>query len=143
MKISLQPRAEYNMWDIIAVDISGRHRIKGGYYMVCAAAALTVSASYIEKVKQIKILPLWLKRAPSLLDIVQLIEDTADQLSFEGTIVAEKGDMYNKPSWMTESMFSRAFKYQESIAERRSIELVHHISLSARNLLINELQIEA
>ncbi|NLO31209.1 MAG: DUF2209 domain-containing protein, partial [Methanosarcina mazei] len=22
------------MWDIIAVDISGRHRIKGGYYMV-------------------------------------------------------------------------------------------------------------
>lgn len=111
--------------------------------MVCAAAALTVSASYIEKVKQIKILPLWLKRAPSLLDIVQLIEDTADQLSFEGMIVAEKGDMYNKPSWMTESMFSRAFKYQESIAERRSIELVHHISLSARNLLINELQIEA
>jgi hypothetical protein len=57
--------------------------------------------------------------------------------------VAEKGDMYNKPLWMPESMFSRAFKYQESIAERRAIELVHHISLSARNLLINELQIEA
>jgi hypothetical protein len=143
MKIGLQPRVEYNVWDIIAVDISGRHRIKGGYYMVCAAAALTVSAIHIEKVKQIKILSLWLKRAPSLLDIVQLIEDTADQLSFEGTIVAEKGDMYNKPTWVTESMFSRAFKYQESIAERRSIELVHHISLSARNLLINELQIEA
>ncbi len=88
------------MWDIIAVDISGRHRIKGGYYMVCAAVALTVSANHIEKVKQIKIQPLWLKRAPSLLDIVQLIEDTADQLSFEGTIVAEKGDMYNKPIWV-------------------------------------------
>jgi|GEM_PF-157543 hypothetical protein len=137
------PRVKYNMWDIIPVDISGRHRIKGGYYMVCAAAALTVSADHIEKVKQIKILPLWLKRSPSLLDIVQLVEDTADQLSFEGTIVAEKGDMYNKPLWMPESMFSRAFKYQESIAERRAIELVHHISLSARNLLINELQIEA
>jgi Uncharacterized protein conserved in archaea len=131
------------MWDIIAVDISGRHRIKGGYYMVCAAAALTVSANYIEKINQIKILPIWLKRSPSLLDVVQLIEDTADQLSFEGTIVAEKGDMYNKPKWVTESMFSRAFKYQESIAERRSIELVHHISLSARNLLIKELEIEA
>ena len=131
------------MWDIIAVDISGRHRIKGGYYMVCAAVALTVSANHIEKVKQIKIQPLWLKRAPSLLDIVDLIENTSNQLSFEGKIVAEKGDMYNKPIWVLESMFSRAFKYQESIAERRAIELVHHISLSARNLLINELQIEA
>jgi len=130
------------MWDIIAVDISGRHRIKGGYYMVCAAVALTVSANHIEKVKQIKIQPLWLKRAPSLLDIVQLIEDTADQLPFEGTIVAEKGDMYNRPIWVLESMYSRAFKYQESIAERRAIELVHHISLSARNLLINKLEIE-
>jgi|SRR5664280_1009428 len=47
------PRVKYNMWDIIPVDISGRHRIKGGYYMVCAAAALTVSADHIEKVKQI------------------------------------------------------------------------------------------
>src|SRR5512133_3447708 len=102
------------MWDIIAVDISGRHRIKGGYYMVCAAVALTVSANHIEKVKQIKIQPLWLKRATSLLDIVQLIEDTADHLYFESTIVAEKVDMYNKPIWMLESMFSRAFKYQES-----------------------------
>lgn len=131
------------MWDIIAVDISGRHRIKGGYYLVCAAAALTISANHIEKVKQIKIQPFWLKRAPSLLDIVQLIEDTADQLAFEGTVVAEQGDMYNKPIWVLESMFSRAFKYQESIAERRAIELVHHVSLSARNLLINELKIEA
>ncbi|KKG11238.1 MULTISPECIES: DUF2209 domain-containing protein [unclassified Methanosarcina] len=131
------------MWDIIAVDISGRHRIKGGYYMVCAAAALTVSADHIEKVKQVKILPFWLKRAPGLLDVVQLIEDTANQLSFEGTIVTEKGDMYNQPPWVPESMFSRAFKYQESIAERRAIELAHHISLSARNLLLKELNIEA
>ncbi|HWR25868.1 MAG TPA: DUF2209 domain-containing protein [Methanosarcina sp.] len=131
------------MWDIIAVDISGRHRIKGGYYMVCAAAALIVSADHVEKVKQIKILPFWLKRAPNLLDIVQIIENTAEKLSFEGTIVVERGDMYNKPLWILESMFSRAFKYQESIAERRAIELAHHVSLSARNLLINELQIEA
>ncbi|NLO30704.1 MAG: DUF2209 domain-containing protein, partial [Methanosarcina mazei] len=112
-------------------------------YMVCAAAALTVSADHIEKVKQVKILPVWLKKAPGLLDIVQLIEDTTDQLSFEGTIVAEKGDMYNQPLWVPESMFSQAFKYQESMAERRAIELAHHISLSARNLLIKELNIEA
>ncbi len=62
--------------------------------MVCVAAALTVSANHIEKVRQIKISsPLWLKRAPSLLDIVQLIEDTVDQLSFEGTIVARRGNV--------------------------------------------------
>jgi hypothetical protein len=51
--------------------------------------------------------------------------------------------MYNQPLWVPESMFSQAFKYQESMAERRAIELAHHISLSARNLLIKELNIEA
>ncbi len=131
------------MWDIIAVDISGRHRIKDGYYMVCAAAALKISPSHIEKIKQVKIQPCWLQEAPRLVDIVQLIEETVSQLDFGGTIVTEKGDMYNEPQWVPDSMFSLKFKYQESIGERRAIELAHHISLSARNLLLTELNIEA
>ncbi|MFA7185926.1 MAG: DUF2209 domain-containing protein [Victivallales bacterium] len=135
------------MWDIIAIDISGRHRIRDGYYLVCAAAALSVSADHIEKIKQVAILPRWLKgkkiKAPQLPDIVQLIEDTVAKLDYDGTLVTEKGDLYNQPLWVSESMFSGAFKYQESMAERRAIELAHHISLSARNLLLKELNIEA
>jgi len=140
------------MWDIIAVDISGRHRIGKEYYLVCAAVALSVSADHIEKIKQVAILPRCLKGnnrkgrgklgGLQLTDIVQLIEDTTTKLNYKGTIVTEKGDMYNQPLWVSKSMFSGPFKYQESMAERRSIELAHHISLSARKLLLNELNIE-
>ena len=57
--------------------------------------------------------------------------------------MTEKEDMYNEPQWVPDSMFSLKFKYQESMGERRAIELAHHISLSARNLLLTELNIEA
>ena len=43
------------MFDIIAVDISGRHKVKDEYLMVCAAVAASVTADHIEKVNQITI----------------------------------------------------------------------------------------
>lgn len=129
------------MWDIIAVDISGRHKIKNGYYMVCAAVSVVSSADHVEKVNQVKIKPFWMDSAPQVTDVVRIIEDTVKEIKYDGTIVAEKGDMYNKPEWVATSMFSRNFKYQESLSERLAIEMAHHISLSARNLLIQELDI--
>jgi hypothetical protein len=106
--------------------------------MVCAAVAVTVSADKIEKINQIKIKPFRCDSAPEVTDIVQIIEDTAKEIEFEGTIIAEQGDLFNKPERIAESMFSRDFKYQESLGERRAIELAHHVSLSARNALIKE-----
>ncbi|MBN2488792.1 MAG: DUF2209 domain-containing protein [Methanosarcinaceae archaeon] len=126
------------LWNIIAVDISGRHPINDRYYMVCAAVAVTVSADNIEKTNQIKIKPFRCVSAPEVTDIVQIIEDTAKAIEFEGTIIAEQGDLFNKPERIAASMFSRDFKYQESLGERRAIELAHHVSLSARNALIKE-----
>jgi hypothetical protein len=126
------------LWNIIAVDISGRHPINDRYYMVCAAVAVTASADNIEKINQIKIKPFRCGSAPEVTDIVQIIEDTAKEIEFEGTIIAEQGDLFNKPERIAASMFSHDFKYQESLGERRAIELAHHVSLSARNALIKE-----
>lgn len=130
------------MYSIIAVDISGRHKINNRYYMVCAAVSISISADHVEKVNQIKVKPFWLDSAPGLLDIIQVIEDTAKGIEFDGTIITEHGEMYNQSERMVANMFSRDFKYQESLGERRAIELAHHISLCARNLLIKELRIE-
>ena len=109
--------------------------------MVCAAVAVSVSASHVEKVEQVSIRPFWLDNAPELVDIVHIIEQTIQELQSQGTIVTEEGDMYNQPQWIVEGMFSRNFKYQESLGERRAIEMAHHISFSSRNLLIKELGI--
>jgi hypothetical protein len=70
--------------------------------------------------------------------VVKMIEETVAGLDFTGTIVTEAGDMYNKPQWLINSMFREDFKYQESLSERRCIEIAHHVSLSSRNLLLKE-----
>lgn len=127
-----------NVWNIIAVDISGRHPRNNSCYMVCAAVAVTVSADNIEKIKQIKIKPFRYDAPPGVTDIVRIIEDTVKEIESEGTIIAEHGDLFNKPERIAASMFSCDFKYQESLGERRAIELAHHVSLSARNALIKE-----
>lgn len=123
------------MFDIIAVDISGRHLEEGEYFMVCAAVALSVSPDHIEKTHQVNIRYFISTAAPELTDVVEMVEKTVEGLNIHGTIVMEAGDMFNRPQWLASSMFSRDFKYQESLSERRAIELAHHISVSARRLL--------
>ena len=130
------------MFPIIAVDISGRHKIKDGYYMLCAAVALEISASHIESISQIIIKPFLSPDPPAVIDIVSIIEVTVSEIAFPGTIVVEKGDLYNQPEWLSKNMFSRDIKYQESLSERLAIEFAHHVALSSRNLLMKELDIE-
>ncbi|NPE28103.1 DUF2209 domain-containing protein [Methanococcoides sp. SA1] len=130
------------MFPIIAVDISGRHKIKDGYYMVCAAVALKVSASHIESISQVAIKPFLSPDPLAVLDIVHIIEATVSEIAFPGTIIVEKGDLYNQPEWLSKDMFSRDIKYQESLSEMLAIEFAHHVSLSSRKLLMKELDIE-
>jgi hypothetical protein len=126
------------MFDIIAIDISGRHRVDDHYFMVCAAVAASVTADHVEKVNQINIRVFKNKDAPDIPMVVKMIEETVAGLNFSGTIVTEAGDMYNKPQWIINNMFREDFKYQESLSERRCIEIAHHVSLSSRNLLLKE-----
>ncbi len=130
------------MFDIIAVDISGRHKNGDEYLMVCAVVAASVTADHVEKVNQIAIRSFRSRSAPDIPYVVKMIEDTVSELRFSGTIVTEAGDMYNKPQWLIDSMFSDDFKYQESLSERRCIEIAHHVSLSSRKLLLKELGIQ-
>ncbi|TQD27586.1 DUF2209 domain-containing protein [Methanolobus vulcani] len=130
------------MFDIIAVDISGRHKVNDEYLMVCAAVAASVTADHIEKVNQIVLRSFRSKSAPDVPFVVKMVETTVSELQFGGTIVTEAGDFYNKPQWLINSMFTQDIKYQESLSERRCIEIAHHASLSSRKLLLKELGIQ-
>ncbi len=129
------------MFDIIAVDISGRHRVDGYYLMVCAAVAASVTADHLEKINQVSIRSFRSESAPDVSAVVSIMEETVAEIRFGGTIITEPGDMYNKPQWLIDSMFSGNFKYEESLSERLCMQLAHHISISARRLLLKELEI--
>ncbi len=130
------------MFDIIAVDISGRHRTNDEYIMVCAAVSASVTADNIEKTNQIAIRSFRSISAPDVTDVINMVETTVAELKFGGTIVTEAGDMYNKPQRIIDSIFYQDFKYQESLGERRCIELAHHVSLAARKFLLKELGLQ-
>ncbi|TGC11392.1 DUF2209 domain-containing protein [Methanolobus halotolerans] len=130
------------MFNIIAVDISGRHKANGYYLMVCAAVAASVTADHVEKVKQINIRYFRKNSAPDVQMVVSMMEDTVSEMNFDGTVITEPGDMYNRPQWLIDSMFTMDFKYEESLSERRCMEIAHHVSLSARKLLLKELDIQ-
>ena len=122
------------MFDIIAVDISGRHVEDGEYFMVCVAVSFSVSPDHVDKTHQVNILHFKSRDAPELTDVVTMVEKTVEGLNPQATIVMEAGDMFNRPQWLVTGMFSRDFKYQESLGERRAIEIAHHISVSVRRL---------
>jgi Uncharacterized protein conserved in archaea len=126
------------MSTIIAVDISGRHRIDAGYYMVCAAVSLEITPATLEKINEINTESFLFQKSAELVDIVKIIENTAAKIKSKGTIVVERGDLFNTDEQLIQSMFSQEIRYQESIGDRKAIELAHHVSLSTRNLLLKE-----
>lgn len=126
------------MFTVIAADISGRHRIDAGYYMVCAAASLEITPTSIEKVNEINTDAFLLNKPPELPDIVKIIETTAAKIKKKGPLIIERGDLFNLDENLSKAMFSEEIRYQESIGERKAIELAHYVSLSTRNLLLRE-----
>jgi hypothetical protein len=116
----------------VAVDISGRHAVKGIYQMVCAAVSARVSPECIEKIFSVRIVP----RSSKTVDINTVADLIGHAcLSLPGTIVAESGDLYNLEVWRAKSILGRDFKYPETLAERTAVELAHHISLAGRRLI--------
>ncbi|WNY23426.1 hypothetical protein MmiHf6_07330 [Methanimicrococcus hongohii] len=126
------------MFTVIAVDISGRHRIDAGYYMVCAAASLEITPTSIEKVNEINTDAFLYHAPPKLPDIVRIIETTAAKIKKKGALIVERGDLFNLDENLSQAMFTQEIRYQESIGERKAIELAHYVSLSTRNLLLKE-----
>ncbi len=119
----------------MAVDVSGRHEFQGRYHMVCAAVSARISPECVEKIYHVRLKPC-VTETLDLNIIVDLISVTSQCL--RGTVIAEKGDMYNLDAWKVNSILGRSFKYPESLGERNAVELAHHISFAGRELIIEQ-----
>jgi hypothetical protein len=103
--------------------------------MVCAAVSARISPECIEKIYQVRLKPC-VAETLDLNIVVNLISAISECL--RGTIIAEKGDMYNLDAWKVKSILGRDFKYPESLGERNSIELAHYISFAGRRLIMEQ-----
>lgn len=101
--------------------------------MVCAAVSARISPECIEKIYQVR-LKSCVTETLDLNIAVNLISAVTECL--QGTVIAERGDMYNLDAWKVNSILGRDFKYPESLGERNAIELAHHISFAGRKLVI-------
>lgn len=102
--------------------------------MVCAAVSARISPECMEKIYQVRLKPC-VAEALDLNIVVNLISAVTQCL--HGTVIAERGDMYNLDVWKVNSILGRNFKYPESLGERNAIELAHHISFAGRKLIID------
>ena len=130
------------MFTVIAADISGRHKIDAGYYMVCAAVSMEITPASIEKINEINTEAFLMQKPPELSDVVGMIEKTAEKIRKKGPLIIERGDLFNLDETLSKSIFTREIRYQESIGDRKAIEFAHHVSLSTRNLLLRETGID-
>lgn len=118
----------------MAIDISGRHAVLGKYNMVCAVVSARVSPAFIERIHSVRLIP----RISEALDVDIVANFISEAcMCLPGTVVSEPGDFYNLEVWRVKSILGRDFKYPETIAERTSIELAHHISVAGRRLITN------
>lgn len=118
---------------VIAVDISGRHRMPDGKHCtVCVAVSALVSPLNVQRIEDMRIV----RETPETVDIDTVVDIINKACTgYDGVIIAEAGDLYNYPEWRAEAMLGRKLKYAESIGERKAIETAHHISLAVHRLL--------
>lgn len=104
--------------------------------MVAAAVAAGVGSSRIEEVSGIGFGTS--RHAPTLDHTVALIREAIGDLpnAPNGPIVAEHGEFYEEPVETMGIRLGRDFKYIESIAERKTVDVAHHAAYAARNLVL-------
>lgn len=75
---------------------------------------------------------------PALEHLLSVVEDALGALPDppEGPVVAERGEFYEEPEAVIGASFDSEFKYAESVAERRTIEIAHHAAYAARTLIL-------
>ncbi len=121
---------------IIAVDISGRHEHNGEYLMVCAAVLTELTTDNIKSVDDIKIDLVRTEREPEFDVIAETISSTIEGMNDDAVVVAERGELYEKPDWIVQGSLRNEFKYPETISERKALEIAHNAAYEARNLLL-------
>ncbi len=118
---------------MVAVDISGRHKLKDGrYYLVCTAVSAVLSPFDVQKIEDMKVV----RQASDDITIETIAAVFKKACTrFRGVIVTEPGEFYNYPVWRVEAILGRKFKYAESVGERKAIEVAHHVSLAVHRML--------
>lgn len=118
---------------MVAVDISGRHRLGDGlYHPVCVAVSAVLSPFAVEKIEGMRV-HCGESADVSVETVASLV--TAACARFRGPVVAEPGEFYGFPEWRVEAILERKFKYAESVGERKAIEVAHHASLAVHRML--------
>ena len=118
---------------VIAVDISGRHKLENGRYcLVCTAISAVLSPFEVQTIEGMKIVR---QEADDI--SIEVIADVFKKACsrFRGVIVTEPGEFYNYPEWRVEAFLGRKFKYAESVGERKAIDMAHHVSLATHRML--------
>ncbi len=121
---------------MVGIDISGRHEERGEYLMVAAAVAARVGSNRIREVRGIGFAT---SRAdPALEHLLSVVEGALGALPEPpaGPVVAERGEFYEEPARVIGAAFGPEFKYVESVAERRTVEIAHHAAYAARTLIL-------
>ncbi|KYH25365.1 hypothetical protein HAPAU_20350 [Halalkalicoccus paucihalophilus] len=121
---------------MVGIDISGRHEERGEYLMVAAAVAAGVGSNRIHEVTGIGFATS--RAEPALEHLLSVVEEALGALSDppEGPVVAERGEFYEEPATVIGASFGPKFKYVESVAERRTVEIAHHAAYAARTLIL-------
>ena len=130
------PAAEGGVCRLTAVDISGRHERDGRYLMVCAAVGVETKADAVDAVGAMEFDVLDTEREPRFEVVVDTVSRAVSRLDSDATVVAEKGEFYNKPDWIVEGALGTGFKYVETIGERKAVVVAHHAAYAVRNLLL-------
>lgn len=122
--------------DVVGVDISGRHEESGSYLMVGAAVAARVGSNRIDRIDGIGFQTS--HGEPTLENALTVIRDALGDLPEppQGPVVAERGEFYGEPETNVSLGVDAEFKYVESIAERKTVDIAHHAAYAARNLLL-------
>ena len=122
--------------DVVGVDISGRHEESGEYLMVGAAVAARIGSSRIDRIEGIGFHTS--QAEPTLENALSIVRDALGDLPAPptGPVVAERGEFYGEPVTTVSLGVEADFKYVESIAERKTVEVAHHAAYAARNLLL-------
>lgn len=106
--------------------------------MVAAAVAARVDSNRLERVDGIGLATS--REEPTLANTIEVVAWAVERLPEhpKGPVVAERGEFYEEPAWTVASSFPGRleFKYVESIAERRTVEVAHHAAYAARSLVI-------
>jgi hypothetical protein len=131
-----EPRWRAGTADVVGIDISGRHEEAGEYLMVAAAVAATVDSNRLRDVGGMGFATS--HGQPTLENTLAVAADSVSALPIvpPGPVVAERGEFYEEPAIGVAPSFDAGFKYVESIAERRTVEVAHHAAYAARELLL-------